>query len=526
MFKKLLALMLSVMMLLSVAACSSSGSEESADETEKNAALQNAAPEAKDSDIVFIGDAADGLKIGTPAKTLNAQAVYDKLTYGPEFFWGDYRLRGGDAADEQFGKDHSYAISEFGGEENNLTVVPMGFVAGNHTMSYAVNTIDGYNWCLVYFMRQASDGEIYLDYFVSTYTVEGNELKVRPLDYYEYEQDTNKITFAVSETVEWVYEFSFCGRKLTLSANGESVTLESGLEPYRAYDWIGVDNYLTEGSDRIDIFDAIDMLYDPEGGYNRIYLENDEDFITVDECIAVMSEDGLFTCTYVDPEGVTKTFQYVYFYCADDGIIFTDGTNTYYYNYDYSDKYMNYMNSYLTEDQTGKLEELTETELEEIAEKTEDLMGDLEAAFNDAGIEVTVDPKTGEMIMKASVLFDGDSAVLKDAGKNLLNKFVAVYTDIIYSDKYDGFIKETLIEGHTAPVGNSSYEDGYPLSLERAEVVFDYCVSDKTGVDTTELAKALKAVGCSNAQPVKDADGNVNMEASRRVSFRFIVNID
>lgn len=133
---------------------------------------------------------------------------------------------------------------------------------------------------------------------------------------------------------------------------------------------------------------------------------------------------------------------------------------------------------------------------------------------------------TGEIAMDATVLFGGDSAELTSEGREFLNKFLKAYTSIIYNEKYDGFIAKTMVEGHIAPVSGTTYEGGMPLSEKRAENVKNYCLSGETGVDTSKLAPTLETVGYSQSRPVYDADGNVDIEASRRVSFRFIVNID
>lgn len=155
-----------------------------------------------------------------------------------------------------------------------------------------------------------------------------------------------------------------------------------------------------------------------------------------------------------------------------------------------------------------------------------DVIPHLAKAFNDAGIKVTVNEKTGELAMDSSVLFGGDSAVLTDEGKTFLNKFIEVYTNVVFSEKYEGFVSKTMVEGHTAPVSGSTYESGLPLSEERANNVKNYCVSSEIGVDVNKLTSALEAVGYSNSKPVTDANGNVDMAASRRVSFRFIINLE
>lgn len=166
--------------------------------------------------------------------------------------------------------------------------------------------------------------------------------------------------------------------------------------------------------------------------------------------------------------------------------------------------------------------EIEEDELEDLVEKKEDLLADLIAAFEEEGISVSVNEETGELSLDSSVLFGGDSAALTDQGKEFLDRFVRVYTSVIYSEKYDGFISKTIVEGHTAPVAGSTYDSGLPLSEQRAGNVKDYCSSADS-----KLASSLEAVGLSNSKPVYDSgDGSIDMDASRRVSFRFIINIE
>lgn len=164
-------------------------------------------------------------------------------------------------------------------------------------------------------------------------------------------------------------------------------------------------------------------------------------------------------------------------------------------------------------------------QFEEVYVKKNALFDELVAAFNKEGIKVSVDKETGEIALDSSVLFGGDSAELSAAGKTFLNKFIKVYTEIAFSEKYKGFITKTLVEGHIAPVQGSTYAGGLHLSEDRANNVRDYCLSKDTGVDVSVLANTLEAVGYSNSKPVYDKNGQVNMAASRRVSFRFLVAV-
>lgn len=171
------------------------------------------------------------------------------------------------------------------------------------------------------------------------------------------------------------------------------------------------------------------------------------------------------------------------------------------------------------------LSALTDSQIEAIAQKQEDLFNDLTAEFKALGINVNVNRDTGEIDMDSTVLFGGDSADLTNDGKEFLNKFVKAYTSIIYNEKYDGFISKTMVEGHIAPVSGTTYKSGMPLSEKRAENVMNYCLSSETGADTSKLADTMETIGYSQSKPVYDSDGNVDVAASRRVSFRFIINI-
>ena len=164
--------------------------------------------------------------------------------------------------------------------------------------------------------------------------------------------------------------------------------------------------------------------------------------------------------------------------------------------------------------------------MKKIAEKKEDLFEELTTELNNAGIQATVNRATGEIALDSTVLFGGDSAAVTEDGKAFLDKFLGVYVSVVYSEKYEGFISKTLIEGHTAPLATSTYESGLPLSEERAANVRDYCLAAQVEVDTSALTAGLEAVGRSNSKPIYNEKGEVDMEASRRVSFRFVVNAE
>lgn len=512
MTKKILAGLLAVLMLLSLAGCGKGNKE-----LERLDTLY--------SGFYFDGNSSDkeAVALGNPDTRLDPQTVYSQVRYTPEMFYGCYHLPGGDAAEEKFGEEMSYRKDTFAGEEHELTVLPFAYRAGRDDLAHSVYFIPGYEWIELHFMRHYSEGSpANLDMVLCAYTVEGNKLVCRPLEHFEIDKESKLIDYALSD-VTWEYEFSFKGRDLTLSADGQSTTMRTGLDAYGEENYFAVDCELSSGSKAMNGIERISFLHDSKE-YNRISFDMQSGERSHTSC-ALLEESGLFTYT-LDLEEGAKTYQYVYFYNGTDGIVFTDGVNNYYYNAGglYSD--MGDVYRFVDEEEAAAVQELPEKRLEQIVETKNNLLEDLTKAFADAGISVNVNAKTGEMAMDASVLFGGDSAELTAEGKEFLNKFVEIYTTIVFSEKYNGFISKTMVEGHTAPLATSTYESGLPLSEERANAVKDYCLSADTGVDTAELAAALEAIGLSNSQPITDEAGEVDLAASRRVSFRFKINLN
>lgn len=499
MTKKWLTLLLAALMLLTMVAC---GSKQAGSD---------------DADWVgFEFKNKNSVELGDPAKELNPQSVYDGLTYTAPMFYGHYQLKGGEEAEDAFAEDISYTTVTLGGEEAQLSVLPFEITAGKHSMSHVITYVQEYEWMQLYLKKKVGDS-VYLDSVFCAYTIEGNTLKLKPLDTYEYDKEQKKISYSFAD-FEWTYEFAFKGRKLTMKNGDDSVTLDGALASGDV-DFACVDAYISDEGPMIDNLLSFDFYYSSDNDHVRFYVETADDETSYTGC-GLMEENGLFTFT-VPLESGTKTYQFVYFYAYNDGLVLTDGTHTYYYNDDWSDRCTDELNKYLSEDMTGKLDDLTESELEALVEKKENLMDDLVDAFEDAGISVSVNDKTGELAMDASVLFGGDSAELTADGKAFLNKFVAAYSAIVFSDKYEGFVAKTMVEGHAAPVAGDTYESALPFSKKRADNVRAYCLS----LDSDLSTASLEAVGYSNSKPIKDANGKVDMAASRRVSFRFIINL-
>ena len=501
--KRLIPLALALILLLSLCACGGKGSSTARENGQTGYTIK----------------ADNSVALGSPAAALDPQSVYSKLTYTTPMFYGNYRILGGDKAKETFGKETPLMDWKLEYSEQ-LTKVPFQIEAGPHTLNHVVYDIEGYEWMRMHFLNENQN----LCTVMGAYTVEGNTLKFTPLDVWKYDKETKTPTYTFSQT-SMEFNFSFSGRSLTLSRDGAQVTLTCGLTVYEDTAYFNVEHYYAQGTEPLDGIDTLDLHYNQESGTRHIFVESVEDE-RVYTAIAQIKDNGLLTLTVPWAAG-TKTYQYVYFYGHNDGIILTDGTNTYYYNDDYTDRSKQVLTEFVTEDQVEQLEDMTENQLETIMEKKENLLQDLADAYKTAGLNVTINEATGEIALDSTILFAVNESQISDAGKEFLQKFISVYTGVVFSDKYQNFISQIMVEGHTDTSG--SYELNQALSQARADSVKDYCLSAECGVDAAHLqtlTDTLQAIGYSYDRPVYDANGQVDMDASRRVSFRFIINLE
>lgn len=152
-----------------------------------------------------------------------------------------------------------------------------------------------------------------------------------------------------------------------------------------------------------------------------------------------------------------------------------------------------------------------------------ELIEELRNEFGNSDLSVAVDEKTGAITFDANILFDYNKSTLTPSGKEFLSEFLPRYVDVLLSPRYRDYISEILIEGHTDTEGN--YLFNMELSQKRALSVAGYCLGDDSNVLTKEqledLRSVISATGRSYSNPVLDEQGNVDMEASRRVEFLF-----
>lgn len=103
-------------------------------------------------------------------------------------------------------------------------------------------------------------------------------------------------------------------------------------------------------------------------------------------------------------------------------------------------------------------------------------------------------------------------------GKKNLDEFLEIYTSVVLSKENKDNVASIVVEGHTDTNGNRDYNQ--KLSENRAKAVADYCTSS-----VPEMKKIITSKGYSFDKPIYNEDGTVNMEATRRVEFKFKLEI-
>ena len=164
-----------------------------------------------------------------------------------------------------------------------------------------------------------------------------------------------------------------------------------------------------------------------------------------------------------------------------------------------------------------------QAQIDQIIGVKADVIEALKNEFSKNNINVDIDAQTGALTLEASVMFDYDQAELTDAGKQALEQILPIYCKVLLQDDYMKYLAEIIIDGYTDTDGDYSYN--LQLSQQRSLAVAQYLLDIQGNfLDATQsqnLEKYLTVNGHSMANPVLDANGDVDKDASRRVEVKF-----
>ncbi len=168
----------------------------------------------------------------------------------------------------------------------------------------------------------------------------------------------------------------------------------------------------------------------------------------------------------------------------------------------------------------------TKNELQDIVGIRTDIIGELQAKFNNSSMKV--DPQTGSITFSSDVLFEYNSSTLTDNSKNTLKGIIPMYLGVLLQDSYRNYVAEIIIEGHTDTI--CSYQSNMVLSYDRASAVAQFCMDPENGLSGDKIAqlqRLLTVNGRSFSSPIYlNPSLDVDMEASRRVEIKFRLKED
>ena len=152
-----------------------------------------------------------------------------------------------------------------------------------------------------------------------------------------------------------------------------------------------------------------------------------------------------------------------------------------------------------------------------------DVIEALQKEFSKNNVSVDIDAQTGALTLNANVLFDYDKSELTDEGKQELADILPIYCKVLMEDTYKNYLAEIIIDGYTDTDGDYAYN--LELSQQRSLAVAQYLLDIQgeflTEDQSLDLQYYLTVNGHSMANPILDADGNVDKDASRRVEVKF-----
>ncbi len=174
-------------------------------------------------------------------------------------------------------------------------------------------------------------------------------------------------------------------------------------------------------------------------------------------------------------------------------------------------------------DEQEQLMAQQQQKIEQIIGIKADLIADLKQEFDQQSLNVIIDEADGSIALDSNVLFGYNENELTDEGNAMLSEILPIYCKVLMNEKYQDYLAEVRIDGYTDTSGDYLYN--LRLSQERALAVANYLMISADSFLTAEEQEALRskltANGHSMSNPVYTEDGQINMDASRRVEIKF-----
>lgn len=169
-----------------------------------------------------------------------------------------------------------------------------------------------------------------------------------------------------------------------------------------------------------------------------------------------------------------------------------------------------------------------QAQIDQIIGVKAEVVESLKKEFANNNVNVDIDAQTGALTLNANVMFDYDEAELTEEGKAALETVLPIYCKVLLEEKHLPYLAEIIIDGYTDTDGDYSYnlELSQQRSLAVAQYLLDIQYEFLNDSEIKSLENYLTVNGHSMANPILDAEGNVDKDASRRVEVKFRLKDD
>ncbi len=400
-----------------------------------------------------------------------------------------------------------------------IAIQKFGDEIAEQTEAFYEENIEGQRDCVdMRFHQRKGDGWDLHGY----YKMRGSIMEVG----FPYVDEAGKLSMEIVE-----FDIHFSGINMEISRSGYTNTLvpysfqedrgmvflsgyaSSSEDAYKGISCIFISDLMSDSPSVSVNFENGDIVIDPVmklEGDNTITISWEEKWHKWD--------DGFGTSERVaDPDSITFRF----LSCEDIGFIMQVDDMLYLYQKTRQEYYAEALQDSIDNVSYDDIKMMNEEELQKAVTVQKSILEALQTSFEEAGIEVDINEKSGKVTMSNSVLFGLDDARLSEEGEAYLDDFLKVYSSVILnSDRgYYEYIDGILLEGHTDSTGDYDYNQR--LSEERAEAVDDYCYEKYS-----ELSNYISTRGCASDNLIYDEEGNEDREASRRVEFKVILDLE
>ncbi len=139
---------------------------------------------------------------------------------------------------------------------------------------------------------------------------------------------------------------------------------------------------------------------------------------------------------------------------------------------------------------------------------------------NEQGQEMVLIASNGNIVINESLVFDSNSASIKDDGKVLISKLAAVFENVLNDKDVRDNIDAVTIQGHADERGEDSYNR--ELSSKRAASVVNYMMSSNSRL-SNRYASYFAATGFSEHRPLVSGSTEEDYAQNRRIEISLVL---